>query len=364
MNLPLLARRMVRRNKPVQLILFVTARCNLRCKMCFYWEPIENASKQQELTLAEIETLARSMDPFLWLQIGGGEPFIREDLPEIINVFARTNHISHATIPSNGWYTDRMVEVTERLCLENPAVQFNIDLSFCGLGDAHDAIVQQKGAFERLRASHDALQPLRRRLPNLGLGAIFPMSRENHHAWKATLDYLISDCRFDSVVMGKTRGRPKDPGVADVDIDEYSTAAQYLEDAARDGRLRGFAGLTGKIVQAKDTVMRRMIERVSRGGGWEIPCLAGKVSAVVSERGVVYACELLSDPIGDLRRVGMDFQRVWTSPEAEKMRAFIHDSKCFCTHECFLTTNILFTPQTLPLVARELAGNAAARVLG
>ena len=31
----------VSRRAPVQLTLFITSRCNIRCKMCFYWEPVE-----------------------------------------------------------------------------------------------------------------------------------------------------------------------------------------------------------------------------------------------------------------------------------------------------------------------------------
>ena len=76
----------IRKKNPVQFTLFVTSRCNLRCKMCFYWEPIENSSRG-EISLDEIKKISQSMPNFTWLLIGGREPFNRKDLPEIVKIF-------------------------------------------------------------------------------------------------------------------------------------------------------------------------------------------------------------------------------------------------------------------------------------
>ena len=75
---------------PVQVTLFVTSRCNIRCKMCFYWEPVENKSTH-EISLDEIEKISKSMPNFFWLLVGGGEIFVRKDLPEIIKIFYKNN---------------------------------------------------------------------------------------------------------------------------------------------------------------------------------------------------------------------------------------------------------------------------------
>ena len=72
---------------PVQVTLFVTSRCNIRCKMCFYWEPVENKSSH-EISLEEIEKISQSMPNFFWLLVGGGEIFVRKDLHKIIEIFS------------------------------------------------------------------------------------------------------------------------------------------------------------------------------------------------------------------------------------------------------------------------------------
>ena len=48
------------RSAPVQLTLFVTSRCNIRCKMCFYWEPVENKASH-EISLEEIDKISKSI---------------------------------------------------------------------------------------------------------------------------------------------------------------------------------------------------------------------------------------------------------------------------------------------------------------
>ena len=58
------------RRKPVQLTLFITSRCNVRCKMCFYWEPVE-AKSSEEITLDEVRRIAVGIGPLFWLLIGG-----------------------------------------------------------------------------------------------------------------------------------------------------------------------------------------------------------------------------------------------------------------------------------------------------
>ncbi len=66
---------------PSYLILFVNNICQLRCDMCFYWDSMQ--VKTTQLTLEEIEKLAKSLPNLLQLTLTGGEPSLRKDLPEI-----------------------------------------------------------------------------------------------------------------------------------------------------------------------------------------------------------------------------------------------------------------------------------------
>jgi MoaA/NifB/PqqE/SkfB family radical SAM enzyme len=86
--------------RPVWCTWQVTYRCNFRCAFCDYWKGGVDPSR--ELAPAEIERGARNLARIssLMISIGGGEPFLRDDLPEIIAAMARW-HMPLVT--TNGW---------------------------------------------------------------------------------------------------------------------------------------------------------------------------------------------------------------------------------------------------------------------
>ena len=84
-NLGIASRLFIKQGLPVNLIFFVTSKCNLLCRHCFYWEEL-NLPKN-ELSLDEIEKVARSLPNLLSLSLTGGEPYLRPDLPDIAAAF-------------------------------------------------------------------------------------------------------------------------------------------------------------------------------------------------------------------------------------------------------------------------------------
>jgi len=63
---------------PLVLTFSITNRCNSRCKTCNIWKI--PAEESEELSLDEIELIFKSMDKLYFLNISGGEPFLRKDL--------------------------------------------------------------------------------------------------------------------------------------------------------------------------------------------------------------------------------------------------------------------------------------------
>ena len=77
----------------------VTYRCNARCNMCSRY--LAPSRPEEELTLETIRKLPR----MYFTNITGGEPFIREDLPEIVR--ERYKKSDRIVISTNGFFTDR-----------------------------------------------------------------------------------------------------------------------------------------------------------------------------------------------------------------------------------------------------------------
>src|SRR3989344_819054 len=91
-----------------QVIYHITFKCNSKCKHCFNWKFLNR--QQQELDLKEIDDIARKLPSFSWLMFSGGEPFLRDDIDKIVEIFYQHNDIKHITIPTNGLLTEKIRE--------------------------------------------------------------------------------------------------------------------------------------------------------------------------------------------------------------------------------------------------------------
>lgn len=80
--------------------------------MCFYAQEMDK--KQPDLTFDEIKKISETAGQFNRLWISGGEPTLREDLPEILELFYKNNHIKDVNIPTNGLKPARIVEWVKR----------------------------------------------------------------------------------------------------------------------------------------------------------------------------------------------------------------------------------------------------------
>ena len=96
-----LGRAFLTRNVPVYAHFGVTHRCDLTCKMCGIWR---YGNKKEELSLEEIEVVAQRMARIGVVQVslGGGEPFAREDLPEICRIFTKAGVNTRVLIHRHG----------------------------------------------------------------------------------------------------------------------------------------------------------------------------------------------------------------------------------------------------------------------
>ncbi len=339
------------RRNPVQLTLFVTSRCNIRCKMCFYWEPVETPTIS-EIQLEEIEKISQSMPPFFWLLIGGGEPFVRKDLGKIIKCFYDNNGIRHLSIPTNATYGYQTVEIVSEILSGCPDLFLNLNLSLNGLGKSHDDLCQTDGVFEKFLTTYKMLAELKKKFKNFGIGLNLTHSRYNQEELDKIIDFVVYDLpAIDNISLGLVRGRPKETKALNVNLDYYKKAAQRIENYAVQRRIRSFQTLLGGIAFTKDMIMRRLIAKTVKSG-FQIGCLAGQISLVIDEKTNVYPCEMLS-AIGNLREVNYDMSKILKGSRLEEAVKKIKEEHCFCTHECFYSTNILFNYRMWLVIMRR-----------
>jgi len=143
--------------------------------MCLNWakKPVP------ELTVPQLERVLREGDLFHRVEnvcISGGEPTLRADLPEIIEVlYDNLPRLRKMSMVTNALDTSRVVKHAEaiaRLSLKRNQL-LRIGLSLDGMGEIHDRIRNVPHAYQRVRETIDALLELRKRVPfSLGMGTV------------------------------------------------------------------------------------------------------------------------------------------------------------------------------------------------
>jgi MoaA/NifB/PqqE/SkfB family radical SAM enzyme len=333
---------------------FVTSVCNARCAHCFY--PI-NAGKN-ELTLEEIDRLTRTLPPIRLLLIGGGEPFLRRDLPEVVRLYFERTKFFTCSIPTNGFGPEEIARAAESICGFDPGLSLGLTVSIDGFRPYHDLVRRVPGLFDRAIVTLEALLALARTTPNLTVGVTTVFMRDNQKDFEAFLDFIHDTYRPHQHSINLIRGEAYDPSLKDgLDVDLYARLCEKTDARYPPGEIQsGWRGVRTRARREINRLRCEYIARQAKGGPFEQFCLAGEREFVVSEDGVVYGCELISDPLGNVRDFDYDFRRL---RESTATRAF--DSKkratfCRCTHECNTRTMLLFDRGNALPVLSAMAG--------
>lgn len=113
----------------------VTYRCNARCNMCNRYK--KPSQPNEEISLETIKKLP----PMYFTNITGGEPFIRQDLKEVVReLYKKSDRI---VISTNGFFTDRIID----LCKEFPNIGIRISIE--GLEETNNKIRGLEDGFNK-----------------------------------------------------------------------------------------------------------------------------------------------------------------------------------------------------------------------
>lgn len=132
----------------------VTYRCNARCSMCNRYKAPSKA--EEEITIETIKKLPQMN----FVNVTGGEPFIRLDLDEIIaELYKKTNRV---VISTNGFFTDRIIAMCEKY------PKLGIRISIEGLEETNNQI---RGLQDGFNKGYGTLKELvKMKHPDVGFG--------------------------------------------------------------------------------------------------------------------------------------------------------------------------------------------------
>jgi MoaA/NifB/PqqE/SkfB family radical SAM enzyme len=339
------------KRRPLHLTFFVTRRCDARCGFCF--SRARAAADGPELTTGEIARLAPSVGPLLWLSFSGGEPTLRGDLPEIAGIFASNCRPVIVLLSTNGLDPQRTATAVAGLLEAAPRSTVVVKLSLDGPPQLHDRLRGVPGAHARVIESLGLLRELAAREPRLEVGLNTVLCAENQEAIREVFSEVSRPAGIDTHTLSLVRGAIPDPALGAVDPARYLAAADALAGALRSGSQPRYRFFGARLKAAQDVLQRRFISETLRRRGRAIPCHAGRLNLVLDEGGGLFPCEEFSLLLGNVRDHDFDVRATARSARGREVLASIARGDCWCTHECFMMTNILFDLRHYPALLAE-----------
>ena len=330
---------------PIDLLLLVTNKCNLRCKHCNYHERVQGPA--QEISTQDVERVLASLNRDLRaISVAGGEPFLHSDLVGICRALSERIHTEEVYIMTNGFATSRIVDIVERI-LETANFDLYIRIALDGLSETHMRIRRNRHSFSNAVETAMRLRKLAKKEKRLRVEIQTTIMRDN-------LDELEDLAEF---VAGKLElFQALDP-VRDIGMCCNNPEFMWASYTPRDSSVL----LTPDQLQGVERCARRIYDRHFSGGGFNqfqvdyqmrlisaschqtlhekrpVRCSAGDSSAVIFENCDVSICEM-TNPIGNLAQFNFDLGHLLEKRFDARLRN-VRDA-CYCPIPCSNSSSI------------------------
>ncbi|MCP4926373.1 MAG: radical SAM protein [Gammaproteobacteria bacterium] len=294
---------------PTDVSIITTYRCQMRCKMCNIWEHPTNSAK--ELTPKDYEKLPS----FKFVNITGGEPFVRRDLDDIVEVMRKKS--DRIVISTSGYHQKRIFKLAERF--PNIGIRVSIE----GLSQINDDLRGRKGGFDRGLQTVIGLREMG--IKDVGFGCTVSNKNSGDMLWLYELSKTLN-MEFATATFHNSYYFHRDDNVVDnqdqVIDDFHELIERLLKQNHPKAWFRAFFNL-GLI-------------NYIRGEKRMLPCQAGTVNFFVEPYGDIYPCNGLEDrywkeSMGNLKDVDA-FKELWFSDQARKVRQLV----ATCPKNCWM----------------------------
>ena len=324
-------------------ILFVTSRCNAFCQTCFYHEELNQPG---DLTFAQLEKISETMPPITDLWLSGGEPTLRRDISDVIDLFVKNNGVNRVIIPTNGLIKSRVFEIVDSALSCHPDLDLYLNIALDGYGETHDRIRGVPGNWTKTLDCIESLYPLKSKFTDrFRLNVNTVVCAENYTEIETLAEFMWRNYQLDgqyfNIIRGETLVGEQIKQVPPEVLPEMYAKVAKLTKHYGD---RMFAG---------DEASKRFVKNVAYVGTitthyrtqhanfnqptpWPFPCTAGETTAVIDYNGDVRACEL-REKFATLADFAYDFGALWAAQARANELSEIDGGKaCWCTHVCFI----------------------------
>ena len=349
----------VLKKEPISLIHFVTNKCNARCKHCFIDFDHPDAFKG-ELTLEEINKLTRSFGrSLLNVNLTGGEPFLRKDFFEIARLYFQNAGVRSIYITTNGMFTKLTKDFLDKFIASGINGKVILSFSIDNFEGGHDENRRVKGLYKNTLQTYNLVKSYNK--PNIIANISITVTDHNCDKVIELYHYLKNEKGVDAftAIAMREEGVIKkiDPAVKKKIHEAYVKLTSLIKEDILDNKTEGYKkeGIQGTLLNSKNMIMYKNIVDSYMQPKYISHCPAGALFGVIWANGMVYPCEILNKPLGNLRDYNMNFIELWKNEQTKNVKKFIKDTNCNCTFECAWAINIISNKRYIPtLIANSI----------
>ncbi|MEW6554193.1 MAG: radical SAM protein [Actinomycetota bacterium] len=302
--------RIFRERVPYSGSLELTHRCNLTCRHCYQFQPAGRNELDGGQWQKVMEDLAAA--GCLYLNFTGGEPLLREDLPQLIRAAAAMGYV--ITLQTNAVLID---EAMARMLGGLPTVR--VDVSVYGARpETHDRLTGMEGSFAATRRAlgllHDNGVPL---LLKVTVGD-FNLAEVEDIAGMA--DDMGLQAVFSSIIFPRN---DRDPAPLSMRLDDAGLErfvrfhTRYMLD-----KLGESMGPEVKRAAREDLtafIRKCAIDPAQVESEYRHYCGGGTTAFAINPFGDVYPCIAFPLVVGNV--LEKDFSEIWeNSPQLQRLR--------------------------------------------
>lgn len=275
------------------LSLEITRRCVAHCVMCNIWKTphtLAELSVDQWLSVLRSPAAADLRE----LDVTGGEPFLRNDLADLLLGAADParsglERLHSIAITTNGFLTKRVLEVVSGVAgpLQDAGVGLVFACAMDAIGELHNRIRGYPGGWDRLDTTVKGLVALRDQYPGMVLGLKMTVTHYNVGQLEAVSAYAADHDMF--TIISPFIVTPARYG----NLDLESSLAFTPEDIATLGAFYGGPAF-------RWSYYARELADYVRTGRMDKTCTAGFNYAFIRSTGDLYPCPLLEMPLGNV----------------------------------------------------------------
>ena len=349
-----LLHKLFRRRRLEGVFLFITSRCNSKCRTCFYHEKLNS---DDDLTFEEIRRISETAPKFDKLWLSGGEPFLRKELVEIVKLFYDNNGVRVVNLPTNGLCGGLIIDETARLLEACPELTVHLNFSLDGPGKLHDENRGIPGNFAKTIAVMEQAADRFRGNKRLLMNAVTVITPDAYDRLFDLGVYILNKDLVATHFYEIPRGDTRDPAIKTLTpgrVKDLRRRILPLFEKQADGIFRDFGGMKKKFAKFFFLGFIKFVNDIQDANyagpsDWKMACTAGMTTFVIDHNGDFRSCEM-RPPIGNLRDYDCNLTSALYSHAMKREIAEIGGgwkANCWCTHGCWIMSSIKFSPRAL-----------------